>query len=139
MTLDPLHLHVNECENATSKDGRRTLTIVHGIIWRTSERSGHSRQSVGATGPESAGEGAWSIGGRAMPRMLPGASPLYLVRAFMIVFFLKGALQELKLYGDPGHAEVQCDSAFQVSLHCPHSTVTILPKQFTHCIYIYIM
>jgi hypothetical protein len=34
--------------------------------------------------------------------------------SYFFLFALKGALQELKLYGTPYLAEVQCDNAFQV-------------------------
>jgi hypothetical protein len=37
------------------------------------------------------------------------------VCSYIFLFALKGALQELKLYGTPSLAEVQCDNAFQVS------------------------
>ena len=35
--------------------------------------------------------------------------------SYVFLFALKGALQELKLYGTPSLAEVQCDNHFQVS------------------------
>lgn len=35
-----------------------------------------------------------------------------------IVLFSKGSLQELKLYGLPGVAEVSCDNNYQVSVLC---------------------
>lgn len=37
--------------------------------------------------------------------------------SYLVLFALKGALQELKLYGTPSLAEVQCDNAFQVSTY----------------------
>lgn len=52
--------------------------------------------------------------------------------SYVILFALKGALQELKLYGTPSLAEVQCDNTFQVStsfvlclLHRTHCDVTV--------------
>ena len=37
------------------------------------------------------------------------------VCSYIFLFALKGALQELKLYGTPSFAEVQCDNSFHVS------------------------
>ena len=37
------------------------------------------------------------------------------VCSYIFLFALKGALQELKLYGSPSIAEVQCDNNFPVS------------------------
>lgn len=51
-----------------------------------------------------------------------GASPLKILHSFIVVFVLKGALQELKLYGSPGQAEVQCDNSFQVRNCFPTKT-----------------
>lgn len=38
------------------------------------------------------------------------------VLSLLVVFLIKGALQELKLFGNPGAAEVQCEDTFQVSV-----------------------
>jgi len=40
---------------------------------------------------------------------------LGVVCSYIFLFALKGALQELKLYGTPSLAEVHCDNTFQVS------------------------